>query len=331
MGTYSAKFNLIEIEAYRRIFEGLGADFSTPQYIIFQARLKYGGAKGGNLTASFYESGKFVVQGNGVEEFCAEHLGITVPVQSNSVPGRSALMPPPYSAREAHEQEGNSLLGSSFASGLHPYGDVPFPHIGIDESGKGDFFGPLVIAGVYLDEAGAKKCTELGVCDSKKLTDKAILVLASKIKAVSVFDVVVIGNKKYNELYSKFKNLNKMLAWGHVTVLENLLGKKACNLAISDKFADESVILNALKEKGKKIKLIQKTKAEADLAVAAASILARAEFVNRLSRLSAQYGLELPKGASDKVIEQGKAFAAKYGKDELQNTSKLHFKTMQEI
>lgn len=298
MGTVSAKFNLIEIENYRRTFEGLGADFSAPQYMIFQARLKYGSAGSGNLTASFYESGKFVIQGANAEEFCEKELGLGLAAACNAAPDRTS--------------------------------DIPFPHIGIDESGKGDFFGPLVIAGVYLDKEGAKKCSELGVCDSKKLNDKVILALAPKIKALSVFDVVVIGNKKYNELYLKFKNLNKMLAWGHVTVLENILGKTACDLAISDKFADESVILNALKDKGKKIRLIQKTKAEADLAVAAASILARAEFVNRLSKLSAHYELELPKGASNKVIEQGKALALKYGQQELQNVAKLHFKTLQE-
>ena len=300
MATYSAKFNLIEIENYKRIFQSLEADFSTPQYMIFQARLKYDGE---NLTASFYQSGKFVVQGKGIEDFCSKHLDIQISNAQSS---------------DKKEPTGNSI-------------EVAYPHIGIDESGKGDFFGPLVIAGVYLDEAGAKKCAELGVCDSKKLTDKNILALAPKIKAIGIFDVVAIGNKKYNELYSKFKNLNKMLAWGHVTVLENLLGKTVCDLAISDKFADESVILSALKEKGKKIKLIQKTKAEADLAVAAASILARAEFVNRLSKLSSQYELELPKGASTKVVQQGRAFVEKYDKQELQNVAKLHFKTAQEI
>ncbi len=293
MGTYSSKFNLIEIEKHKNLFKDLGATFSepAPQYMLFQARFNYDNSA---LSANFYSSGKFVIQGNNCEKFCAEKFGTTAPkVDINA--------------------------------------EFSYPHIGIDESGKGDFFGPLVISGVYLDADGAKKCTEFGVCDSKKLNDKTILSLVPKIKSVSKFDTVVIGNKKYNELYLKFKNLNKLLAWGHATVLENLLAKTTCKLAISDKFADESLILGTLKEKGKNIKLIQMTKAESDIAVAAASILARGEFVTRLSRLSSQYELELPKGASAKVISQGKTFISKFGQEELQNVAKLHFKTSGEI
>ena len=143
----------------------------------------------------------------------------------------------------------------------------------------------------------------------------------------SIFDIVVIGNKKYNELYDKFKNLNRLLAWGHSTVLENILNKTNCTIAISDKFADESVIKNALKDKGKTIKLLQQTKAESDTAVAAASILARAEFVKRISSLSQKYEINLPKGAGQNVLEQGEKFIQKFGIEELINVSKTHFKT----
>lgn len=296
MNTYSGKFNLIEIEKYKKMFTDLGASFSTPQYMLFQARLK-------GLTASFYSSGKFVIQGNECANFCKKYLEIDVPQKNSSI---------------------NLTLNKKDED------SIPFPHIGIDESGKGDFFGPLVIAGAYLDEIGAKKCIELGVCDSKKLNDKTILALEPEIKAIATYDIVVIGNKKYNELYSSFKNLNKLLAWGHVTVLENILTKKPCELAISDKFADESVILSALKQKGKNVKLIQKTKAEADVAVAAASILARAEFIKRLSKLSKHYEMNLPKGASGKVLGQGREFISKFGENEMQNVAKLHFKTFAE-
>lgn len=288
MKTYSGKFNLIELEKYKAIFISIGAKFSMPQYMAFQARTD-------SLTASFYNSGKFVIQGAKCLEFCEKYLNV-----------------------KCESQPAQTPKGEDF---------VPFPHIGIDESGKGDFFGPLVIAGVLLDDMGAKKCLELGVCDSKKLDDKKILSLAPQIKAISTYDVIVIGNKKYNELYLKFKNLNKMLAWGHATILENILMKKPCEIAISDKFADESVIINALKTKGKNVKLIQKTKAEADVAVAAASILARAEFVIRISKLSAQYEINLPKGASSAVLAQGKKFIKKFGENEMHNVSKVHFKT----
>ncbi|GBF22760.1 ribonuclease HIII [Candidatus Gastranaerophilus sp. (ex Termes propinquus)] len=207
---------------------------------------------------------------------------------------------------------------------------VPLPHIGIDESGKGDFFGPLVIAGALLDESSAKICLELGVCDSKKLNDKKILQLAVEIRKLCVHDIIAISPKKYNELYGSFKNLNKLLAWGHATVLENILSKKPCELAISDKFADENVILRALKERGKSIKLIQRTKAEEDIAVACASVLARAGFVNGTAKLSGQFELDFPKGASPKVVEAGQKFVQKYGEAELKNVAKLHFKTREQ-
>lgn len=197
----------------------------------------------------------------------------------------------------------------------------------MDESGKGDFFGPLIIAGCYLDEKQANFLKEKGIKDSKKLDDKKILTLAEIIKENSIFDIVAIGNKKYNELYSKFKNLNSLLAWGHSTVIENLLNKTNAKIAISDKFADERVILNALKQKGKTIQVIQQTKAEADCAVASASILARCEFVKRISKLNEEYEMTFPKGAGENVLIQGKKFKEKFGIEELKNVSKTHFKT----
>ena len=109
--------------------------------------------------------------------------------------------------------------------------------------------------------------------------------------------------------------------------MENLLNKTECNIAISDKFADESVIKNALKDKGKTIKLYQQTKAESDTAVACASILARCEFVKRILKLSQNYEINLPKGANDKVLSQARKFIEKYGIEELSNVSKTHFKT----
>jgi len=284
MNTYSAKFNLIEIDKYKKAFESEGAAFDRPQYMLFQA-------KGDGFTASFYESGKFVIQGKNTKKLLEKYFNISCKDNAQS--------------SEA----------------------LPFPHIGIDESGKGDFFGPLVIAGALLDENSAKSCLEMGVCDSKKLDDKKILKLAPEIKKLCIHDIVIISPKKYNELYSSFKNLNRLLAWGHATVLENILTKKACDLALSDKFADESVIIRALKDKGKNIKLVQRTKAEEDIAVACASVLARAGFVNRISGLSREYELDLPKGASAYVVEQGRKFVEKFGEAELKNIAKLHFKT----
>ena len=288
MNTYSSKFDIADVPGYKEIFQKEGASFSTAQYMIFQAR-------GDGYTASFYKSGKFVIQGKNTDKILEKYF---------SMPSKKQ----------------DCLL------------DVPYPHIGIDESGKGDFFGPLVIAGAYLDEADAKKLQEAGVCDSKKLTDKKILELEAEIKNIAVFDVITINPKKYNELYSSFRNLNRLLAWGHSSVLENLLKKTDAKVAISDKFASsENVILSALKEKGKTIKLIQQTKAEADTAVAAASVLARAEFVKRISFISSQYEINLPKGASDTVLNEAKTFSERYRREELKNVAKIHFKTYESV
>ena len=116
------------------------------------------------------------------------------------------------------------------------------PHIGTDESGKGDFFGPLVIAGVLVDEKNAELFKNLGIKDSKKLTDKKMLTLSVEIKKLAPHSVIMISNTKYNELYANIKNLNKLLAWGHARAIENILNSSTCEYALSDKFGDESLI-----------------------------------------------------------------------------------------
>lgn len=288
MNTYSAKFDTSKAQEYKALFEKENVTFSTPQYMCFQAR-------GEGFTASFYQSGKFVIQGKNTDKIISKYFG------ENPAPQENIL-------------------------------NIPYPHIGIDESGKGDFFGPLVIAGAYLTSENAKELEKLGVCDSKKLTDKKILELEKQIKSISIFEVITINPKKYNELYSNFKNLNRLLAWGHATVLENLLKKTDAKIAISDQFAaNENVILSALKEKGKTIKLIQQTKAEADTAVAAASILARAEFVKRISSLSYDYEINFKKGCNSEVLAQAKEIAQKFGREELKNIAKTHFKTYESV
>src|SRR5256712_546528 len=174
--------------------------------------------------------------------------------------------------------------------------------IGMDESGKGDYVGPLVIGAVYVDAQTETRLVELGVRDSKLLADVRILALAAEIRAICPYSVVAIGPKHYNEVYEKIQNLNSLLAWGHARALENVLEKVSCNLAIADQFGNEAVLQNALLKRGRQIKLEQRPRAEEDVAVAAASILARAEFVRRLEQLSQQIGKTLPKGASDPQI-----------------------------
>jgi len=148
-----------------------------------------------------------------------------------------------------------------------------------------------------------------------------------------VYSVVPIGNEAYNRLYAKMRSVNTVLAWGHARVIENLMeqGTKmnpAPIRAISDQFAkDKNTVAKALMAKGKDIELVQRHKAEADLAVAAASILARDEFVQRLKKLGKQFGLEFPKGASAKVDQVAKEFVGKFGGDKLNKVAKVHFRT----
>jgi len=203
--------------------------------------------------------------------------------------------------------------------------------IGIDESGKGDYFGPLVIAAVFVTPALEQDLALMQVRDSKKISDGRILEMAPDIRLLCPHSLVAIGPQRYNELYAKIKNLNRLLAWGHARALENLLQQVDCDLAIADQFGDERLILNALQEKGKQIRLVQRTKAESDLAVAAASILARAEFLQRLDRLSQELSTTLPKGASAAVELAGRMVVKKYGRDRLGTVAKLHFKTTKQV
>src|SRR5207253_4219459 len=130
--------------------------------------------------------------------------------------------------------------------------------IGMDESGKGDYFGPLVIAAVHVTPRAAADLEALNVRDSKKISDGMIKKLAVDIRVLCRHSIVAIGPERYNELYKKIRNLNRLLAWGHAKVLENLLEQLPnCELAIADQCGDERLILNALQEKGRKIRLVQ--------------------------------------------------------------------------
>lgn len=199
-------------------------------------------------------------------------------------------------------------------------------HIGTDESGKGDYFGPLVVAGVFLPEGQEDVLREFGVKDSKRTSDGRVRELAEVIKRGYSHAVVSIGPQRYNELYAKLRNLNRILAWGHSRAIENILEKVPCRLAITDQFGDKAFVINALMKKGKRLELIQRPKAEEDLAVAAASLLARAEFLKRLHFLSQDVGIDLPKGASPLVEEAGVHLIRTHGAQILDHVAKTHFK-----
>jgi ribonuclease HIII len=203
-------------------------------------------------------------------------------------------------------------------------------HIGTDESGKGDYFGPLVVAAVHVNAGLEKHLKEIGVRDCKRLSDRRVLQLAEAIKNACPYDVVKINPERYNALHAKFGNLNILLAWAHARAIENLLGKVESKQVISDQFGDEKYLREKLMKRGKKVELIQRPRAESDIAVAAASVLARATFLKSLETLSGAYGVSFPKGAT-KVEEAGRLFIAAYGPERLGEVAKTHFKTTERI
>jgi len=209
----------------------------------------------------------------------------------------------------------------------------PSHYIGTDESGKGDYFGPLVVAGVIVNNATSVQLKKIGVKDSKLLSDDIIKKLSPKIKFIvdNKFDIIIITPKTYNNLHAKMKNVNKILGWSHAKVIENLLAKEDVMEAISDKFGDERLIKDSLQEKGKKINLMQFTKAEKYTAVAAASILARNRFNEWFDEESEKNSLKLPKGASKIVDKTLKEIKEKYGVGILNDIAKVHFKTTNKI
>lgn len=225
------------------------------------------------------------------------------------------------------------VFGEKFIINDKPDEEPDYPYIGTDESGKGDYFGPLVVAGVYITPAIASELTKQGIRDSKELSDSQIINFASQIKKMNqiVYDVVQISPEKYNTLYEKFGNLNRMMGWAHARVIENLLSKCDAGEVISDKFGNEKLILDALQEKGRTVKLTQVTKAERFAAVAAASILARESVIKWFRITSKKLNIEIPKGSSLEVVSTAKLILKQFGETEMNTLVKLHFKTSNKI
>ncbi len=299
MNSYTHVLTPEQATQLRALLEELGFEFSEKPYTLCFAQKN-------KLSVAVYEKGpKILVQGKGVEEFVQFEL-------EPKIFGEAKL-----GYEEVH-------LPKMFE-----------PHFGVDESGKGDFFGPLVIAGVYVDRAIARKLLDAGVQDSKRIgSDARIHALGQTIRktAVGLVETVLIGPAKYNELYEKFGNLNSLLGWGHARVIENLLAKKPnCPRALSDQFADARVVEQSLLRHGRRIEIEQRTKAESDIAVAAASILAREGFINWLDRHGKTFGLRLQRGASGSVKETGKKLVELKGPQILREVAKVHFRTAHEI
>ena len=285
----------VDVQIADRLREDLlsqGFEITTPPHTILSGKKK-------GLSCTLYKSGKLTVQGKEMAHFIEFYL------------------------------EPEILKEFRFS---HPAATLDLtPRIGLDEAGKGDLFGPLCIAGVYADGPGIQQLLEWGIADSKKLSDDKALKLATKIKASYSYTVIRLFPTKYNELYNKFKNLNRLLAWAHTAALSNLVEKTGCQTAILDQFADKSLVDRQIASKKLSVHLTQRTKGEEDLVVAAGSILARAAFLEGLKELGQEHGVTLPKGASSHVKEAARKILEHSGREILSKLAKMHFKTIQEI
>lgn len=292
MNTYTCKIKETDVQKIKDDLYAKGFEFSDLPYGYFQCK-----SKNYNIVVNVYHSLKCLVQGKGTEDFIRFYL------------------------------EPQILQTFDLDYAYLDYEDK----IGMDESGKGDYFGPLVVAAVYVKQEQFNFLREAGVNDSKKIKDKRIHIIASTIRENCKYKTVLIKPEKYNSLYDSFKNLNSLLAWAHATCLKNLLQESDAKKATVDKFASKHLLNNHIKKMGLKVSLTQKVKGEEDIAVAAASILARSVFLSRLNYLSEDYEMTFPKGGGDSSIETGKSFIEKHGEENLIKVAKLHFKNTEKI
>jgi ribonuclease HIII len=297
--SYTRALTLEQAEKLRTVLTEKGFAFEPKEWTLYSARRD-------KLIVSVYEKGpKVLIQGRGITDFVAFTL-------EPEVVGRAEL---------------------GYEEVLQP--DMFAPHFGIDESGKGDFFGPLVIAGVYVNPEIARALRKFGVADSKLITtDEAIRQTAKKIRSVPGIHsyILSLGPEKYNELYLKCGSVNLLLAWAHaevITVLRRYVPE--CPRALSDQFAHPSVLQRALdRRRLVKMQLDQKTKGESDIAVAAASVLARERFIDWMDEVSRRLSWRLPRGATS-VKKEAAQLVTEKGEESLIRVAKVHFKTTAEV
>jgi len=298
LSTYTVKLDGAQMDKLRTILSGRGWE----SFDVAYARYAFRG-RDCNVTA--YESGKLVVAGKGTEEF------ITMTLEPEIT----------MAARLGYDE-------------LH-HPDWFESHAGLDESGKGDLFGSVVAATVIADRSAIEGWIEAGVKDSKKLAESQIFKLEDRIRNTHgvVVEVCQCGMAKYNELMGKPNaNLNRLLAWQHATALTQALAKKRVPWGLLDQFSEQPLTQRELAKKGVTgFELKMRTKAEEDPVVAAASVVARAEYVRQMNALSKQFGDKLQKGAGPLVKQQALQIIERFGARSLGNYAKLHFRTAYEV
>ncbi|MGC6427421.1 MAG: ribonuclease HIII [Akkermansiaceae bacterium] len=297
--SYTSELASGQVTILKNALERAGFDFGERQYALFSA-------KKGKLNVTVYEKGpKVLVQGKETEDFV-----------------RFVLEP---------EVLGEARLG--YEEELNP--EMFEPHFGVDESGKGDFFGPLVIAGVYTDREQVHQLMDAGIMDSKRISSVNRIRKLSKLIRQAVggkYKVIRWSPAKYNDFYGRYQNVNRMLAVGHASVIRDLSRRvPSCPRSLSDQFARPEVLESAAKKQGVEVRIDQKTKAESDIAVAAASILARESFLDWMTKASERCGIDLPLGAGPGVKEAARNLMKEYGREIIDDVVKRHFKTFSEL
>jgi ribonuclease HIII len=236
---------------------------------------------------------------------------------------------------EAWKQQRSGQSGAPSTSPAQTPGLLaPLPHIGVDESGKGDYFGPLAVAAVAMDAAAAQKLAAAGARDSKQLGADQVERLARLVRESCPHAIVLLDPEEYNRRHAALgANLNRLLAWAHAEAIVRVREQAPLDRAICDQFGDERLIERALDARGVALELLQRPRAEADIAVAAASLLARDAFVAGLERLSRAAGVRLPMGASDlsAIRAAGRQIVQQGGREALGRFAKLHWKTTQQL
>jgi len=300
LASYTAKLDDAQMDKLRAICVARGWTPFEVAYTRFAFKADHL-----KVNVSAYTSGKVVIAGKGTEDFV-----------------RDTLEP---------EVIGAATLG--YDEVLHP--DWFESHAGLDESGKGDFFGPVIAATVIADKPAIEAWRKAGVQDSKKITELRIMELDRMIRETkgSIARTCFCGMPKYNDLMGRpGANLNRLLAWQHATALEQALFAKPVPWGLLDQFTEQPLVQRELAKKGvKDFELKMRTKAESDPVVAAASIVARAEFVRQMHLLSKKFGAKLQKGAGPLVKEQAHKIIVQFGARALTEFAKLHFRTAYEV
>ncbi len=298
LSTYSIKLDDAQMEKLRAVLSGRGWETFEVAYARFAFR-------GADCNVTAYESGKVVVAGKGTEDFVLHTL----------------------------EAEVTEVAKLGYDAVLHP--DWFESHAGLDESGKGDFFGPVIAATVIADGPAIEEWIKAGVKDSKKIVDPQILKLEKIIRGTRgvVVTTCFSGMPRYNEIMSRpHANVNRLLAWQHATALEQALKQKSVPWGLLDQFSKQPLTQRELARKGlKEFDLRMRTHAEEDPVVAAASIVARAEYLRQMHALSERFGGRLQKGAAPLVKEQAAEIIRKFGVRSLGDFAKLHFRTAYEV